>query len=212
MTTTEQVFAERFFRRDPLGPGNSMSGTGSSLARTTHLRRELPVLLADLNIRDLLDLPCGDFNWMKEVELGEIRYIGGDVISDLIKRNRELWSGPLRTFERLDLAYSPLPRADVVMCRDCLVHLSNATILAALRNICTSGAHYLLTTHYTFRALPANNDIPTGSWRRLNFELAPFYFPPPRRFIVEGSTEHAGEAADKTLALWPVDEILTRLP
>jgi hypothetical protein len=209
MNSMEQTFAEKFFRTAPEGPGNSMSGTGSSLSVTTYLRQDLPILLNEYNVRVFLDLPCGDFNWMKEVDLGEIQYIGGDIISDLVERNQRLYSSPLRTFQRLDLTTSALPRADAVMCRDCLVHLSDASVFAALRNICNSGANYLLTTHYTARAQVHNYDIPDGAWRRIIFDLPPFLLPPPQRLIVEGSTEE--NRADKTLALWPIAQIRSRL-
>jgi hypothetical protein len=170
-------------------------------------------MLRELNIRSLLDLPCGDFNWMQHVELGEIQYIGGDIVSELIERNRKLYSRALRRFEHLDLTSSPLPKIDAVLCRDCLGHLPYASILAALENICSSGALYLLTTHFTFRSLPANEEVTSGwQWRRLNFELAPFYWPPPHRYIIEGCDEVGGKYADKSLSVWPIGQIRARLP
>ena len=213
MSTLEEIFAKRFFRPGaPMSGGHSQSGVGSHLSQTNFIRQELPIMFGEYNVRSLLDVPCGDFNWMKEVDLGEIEYIGGDIISDLIDRNRQLYSAANRRFERLDLITSKLPRADAVICRDCLVHLSNANIFSALRNICDSGAHFLVTTHYNWRAQGANFEIADGDWRRLNFELPPFCFPSPQRLIIEHSTENDHLRGDKALALWSIGQIRSRLP
>ena len=99
----------------------------------------------------------------------------------------------------------PLPRADVLLCRDALVHLSFADIRRVLRNVRASGTAYLLTT--TFPGHAVNEDIVSGDWRLLNLEHAPFAFPPPRALIVEGCTEGSGRFADKSLALWRVEDL-----
>ena len=86
------------------------------------------------------------------------------------------------------------------MCRDCFVHLPFSDIFSAIENICSSGALYLLTTHFSFRRGCTNPDLPLEElWRPLNFEMGPFYWPPPQRFIVEGCTEAEGAFADKLL-------------
>jgi len=81
MEETEKVFFE-IYQRNAWASRESASGTGSELKRTHHLRRELAALLRELNVCSLLDLPCGDFNWMQHVNLGEIQYIGADIVSD----------------------------------------------------------------------------------------------------------------------------------
>jgi hypothetical protein len=43
---------------------------------------------------------------------------------------------------RLDLTGDPLPRVDVVLCRDCLVHLSFQNIFRAFANLRRSGSRY----------------------------------------------------------------------
>ena len=37
----------------------------------------------------MLDIPCGDFYWMKEVDLKDIEYIGADIVDELIKKNND---------------------------------------------------------------------------------------------------------------------------
>jgi hypothetical protein len=109
----------------------------------------------------------------------------------------------------VDVINGPLPEADVILCRDCLVHFSFANILAAFRTIKASGAEYLLTT--TFPSREANKDIVDGDWRPLNLEASPFLLPPPIELIVEGCTEEGGAYADKALAVWRTSDLPTKL-
>ena len=109
----------------------------------------------------------------------------------------------------LDLTRDALPPADLLLCRDCLVHLSYADIRRALANVARSGIPYVLTT--TFPGAKANEDIVTGDWRVINLEAAPFGFPPPLHLLNEGCTEAGGLFADKSLGLWRT-EALARLP
>jgi hypothetical protein len=102
-----------------------------------------------------------------------------------------------------------LPQADVILCRDCLVHFSFANIIAAFRTIKASGARYLLTT--TFPDRQVNKDIVDGDWRPLNLERAPFLLPAPQSVLLEDCTEEGGAYADKALAVWGVSDLPTQL-
>lgn len=199
--SAKEIFTE-IYRRNEWGDSDSVSGTGSNLKETQKIRAELPKLFRELEIRSLLDIPCGDFFWMRTVDLGEIRYMGADIVSDLVVANQEKYGGPLRKFLHLDLLTEDLPQVDLVLCRECFVHFSFEDIFKALRNIRRSGSTYLLMTHYPTRRL--NVDIPTGLWRTLNFEISPFHFPPPKRIINEGSSAGRG---DKSLALWNISDL-----
>jgi hypothetical protein len=56
--------------------------------------------------------------------LSGVQYIGADVVPSLIASNREQFTRPGVHFIIADLTKDPPPRADLVLCRDCLVHLS----------------------------------------------------------------------------------------
>jgi hypothetical protein len=104
---------------------------------------------------------------------------------------------------RLNLCADPLPEADLIFTRDCLVHLSFADIAKAVANVKASGATWWLTT--TFPGCTQNRDIFTGDWRKVNLQLPPFNFPPPERLISEQCTQPHGE--DKSLGLWRVADL-----
>lgn len=195
--------AERFahIARRNLWGAASRSGLGSELGATARLRAELPSFLARHEVRSILDVPCGDFGWLSSVDLG-VSYIGADIVPSLVDENERRYGGPSagRRFVALDLTKDALPRADLVLCRDCLVHLSFDNVRRALANIRASGAKYLLTT--TFLDHDANTDIEDGDWRMLNLERAPFNLPPAIEVLIEGCEEGGGAYADKALGLW----------
>jgi hypothetical protein len=192
---------ERIFRTNLWGAEDSRSGLGSELDATAGLRAALPAFLARHQVASLLDVPCGDFNWLSTLGL-QIPYIGADIVEAIVESNQKRFGGPGtgRQFLRLDLTRDPLPRADVVLCRDCLVHLSFENVFRALANVRRSGARYLLTT--TFLEHRDNADIEDGDWRILSLQEAPFRLPPPVDVLIEGCLEGDGAYADKALALW----------
>jgi len=202
--SARNVFSD-IHRRRGWGSGESASGPGSSVARADAFKDELLCLLKEIKSTSLLDAGCGDFNWMKELELDFARYIGIDVVWELIAENQKAYGKDLRTFDCLDMTKDGLPKVDVILCRDSLVHFSLDDILAAIENFRQSGSTYLLTT--TFTRLPANMDIPTGEWRPINLQMAPFNFPKPLRLIDEKCMHSAGVFADKYLGFWALKDV-----
>lgn len=206
-SSTEKIFA-RIYARNAWGDVESRSGAGSSLARTQLLRPELTRLLLDLCVGSILDLPCGDFNWMRATELPGIVYLGADIVTPLIARNNLLYASPGRGFLRLDMLSDALPKADLILCRDGLVHLSFFDIARALTRMQEAGATYLLAT--TFTAHDRNRDIVTGEWRPLNLDLPPFRFPAPIKTLADGPRPD-GTHPDKALALYRFADLSDRV-
>ncbi len=166
------------------------------------------MLFAELGVRSVLDIPCGDFHWMAQVELRLQEYIGADIVEPLIRSNQERYgraSQPKISFAQWNLLTASLPRVDLVLCRDCLVHLPLAEVAQALAQIKASGSTYLLTT--TFPNHARNWDIAPGDWRPLNLQMSPFALPPPCRLLNEGNTQDGGRFADKSLGLWWVEDL-----
>jgi hypothetical protein len=140
----------RIYQTNLWGDAESRSGLGSAPGAAPALRHALPALWSRLGVRRILDLPCGDFAWLSGIELGERFYLGADIVAELVARNQAAFGredGRVQ-FAKLDLLRDPLPAADLVLCRDCLVHLSFANIFAALVNLRRSGARWLLVTTF----------------------------------------------------------------
>ena len=109
----------------------------------------------------------------------------------------------------MDIVKEDLPTADVIICRDCFVHLSNKDIIEALKKFKRSQSHYLLTT--TFYNIKENNDLVSGrGWRPINLQKSPFNFPEPIKLISENCTEQNGKYLDKSLGLWKLEQIFLK--
>src|SRR5678816_622147 len=146
-TGMEEIFTKIYLNNAWEDP-ESVSGRGSTHARTAVIRSSLPEWLADIGAKSLLDAACGDFNWMREVDLEGLEYIGADVVSELIVRNRRLYGGKDRNFVVLDITRDEIPPVDAILCRDCFIHLSFKQISAAITNFKRSKSRFLLaTTH-----------------------------------------------------------------
>jgi hypothetical protein len=201
----EAIFTRRYGIRNLRDPvDGSYSGPGSTVARTEAIREAIPVLLKELGCEILVDAPCGDFKWMQTVELPVAQYIGADVVRDLIDINNRKFGNNQRLFIHVDLVENVLPRADVVLNRDMLIHLSFEDIGRFLRLLKKSGSTYLLTSHFPWQS--KNCNIATGEWRPVNLEIHPFSFPNPMATISERYTQNE-QHADKCLALWKVSDI-----
>ena len=197
----------RIYEHNVWANAESVSGPGSTIARAADFIDDLVALLKHLDTRVLLDAACGDFNWAGPVADAVEQYIGLDVVSDLIVRNQHASAGLRRRFMRADLTADPLPQADVILCRDCLVHFSFQDIVRALHNFQHSGSRYVLTT--TFIGRGVNDDIATGAWRPLDLQAPPFALPLPLAVVDEKCTHTGGIYRDKRLALWTLATLPT---
>lgn len=188
---------ERIHTTNLWGAATTTAGLGSETAATAALRIEVPALLQRLGVTTLLDAPCGAAPW---IDAG-VPTIGIDIVPAVVAA-RAAGGGDFRVG---DITVDPLPAADAILCRDCLVHLSFENISRAVTNFRASGARYLLTT--TFTEWPANHDCDDGDWRALNFMHAPFGWPAPIELLDERCDEGAGGWRDKSLGVWRLADI-----
>jgi len=184
------------------GAATTTAGLGSERSATAAIRDALPALIRTLGIRSLLDAPCGDAAWLDP----GVPCIGVDIVPAIVARRSKAGVDS----RIADITTDALPLADAVLCRDCLVHLSFANIARAVANFRRSGATWLITT--TFTNWQVNRDCDDGDWRALNFERAPFYWPPPLAVLDEACTEAGGGWRDKALGVWRLGALVSAPP
>ena len=131
-----EVFRQTYFNNSFKGK-DSKSGRGSDMDIVSPLIPKLANLIDKYNIKTLIDAPCGDCNWIKEVlpSTKVENYIGIDIVPDLIDSNIENFGGTGLLFAVKDLVEEIPPTGDLLLCRDCLVHLSFESAIKALKNI-----------------------------------------------------------------------------
>ena len=191
----------------------SLSGGGSDLDQTQTIELEIPKILKEFQIRSVLDVPCGDQNWIRSIDLTGVCYVGADIVTSLVNENNETYSSEDKNFIELDLTQTVPPAMDLILCRDLFVHLTTNSINRCLENIKLSGSTYLLTTTFTtsrtYKELPVLAPIITRGvgWRPINLQLEPFVLPPPILTINENCTESNNRFSDKSLGLWRIAEL-----
>jgi len=196
-----EVFTE-IYRRNIWGYQETVSGSGSTLHYTRTLRSDLPLLVADLKVDSLLDVPCGDFNWMAQVQLPAHRYLGGDIVAPLIDDLNAKYGRFDREFRVIDLSTETLPQADLLLCRDCFMHFSEQMNFQALANILRSDVKFLLISNYPEGV---NRSIRVGDWFAINLRAAPYNLPPPARTI----NDWMPPFERRELALWDIAGLRT---
>jgi hypothetical protein len=207
--TKQQVFTDKYINRgwDQVGIDNeSVSGPGSTLQFTANLRNELPKIFEQFGIRTVFDAPCGDLNWMKEVlkVCDDISYIGGDIVEPLIKSNTEVYgSRPNTQFINIDIINDPLPSVDLMICRDCLFHFSEADIKQFFKNFVASDILALLVTNEDSN--DANRDIVTGGYRHTNLLATPYNF--KRNYIYAVDDWPYPPPAIRKMYMWSREQI-----
>lgn len=182
----------------------SVSGAAATLEETAVLRDALPRIAQQHGVETVLDIPCGDFHWMQHVEWN-VDYTGADVVPEIVAGNQQQYGGPRRRFVLLDVTRDPLPKVDLIHCRDLLIHLSNRDTRAALANFVASGSGLLLTNHFAGRT--TNTEIVSGDFRPVNLCAPPFHLPPPLQVVNERSALAGGAFTDRSMALWRLNDL-----
>ncbi|GCC52050.1 class I SAM-dependent methyltransferase [Chryseotalea sanaruensis] len=200
--STEQIF-ETIFKENHWRDSESRSGTGSNKKNTETVIQLVNETLSKFSVQFLLDIPCGDFHWMKHVDLQNTQYLGADIVKELIASNQAQFSTEKIKFEKLNLLNDALPKVDLLFCRDCLVHFSFKDIFKAINNIRDSKATYLMTTTFPNHT---NHDILTGDWRPINLQAQPFNFPKPL-YVASELFNDDERFADKALAIWRITDV-----
>lgn len=195
-----QVFRDIYLKNAWEGT-ESVSGPGSSLEATALARETIGRIIAEHHVQTVLDIPCGDVHWIGSCLPPGVKYIGGDIVPDIVARNQAAHAR-LGEFKVIDIVNDDLPPADLLLVRDCFIHLPNAMVRKALANIRRAQIKLFLTT--TFPGLASNQDIEIGGFRPINLELPEFGLARPLSVALD---EDGVRKNGKSMALWRVSEM-----
>jgi len=176
-------------------------GIGSTLENTEIIRDYIEVIIKKYNIKSITDAPCGDYSWMSLVDKQQATYNGYDINYEMLSENKLNY--PDVMFAHLDITTTMLPKTDLIICRDCLIHLCTEDNISVLSNFKKSGSKYLLST--TFDSVSENCNIADGyeretgyGFRRVNLKIDPYN--------LGDSIDHVYEPVfDRFLALWELN-------
>lgn len=72
-----------------------------------------------------MDVGCGDWQFSQAIDWGTIKYIGYDIVKQVVKANRKKFGTRLISFIHGNGVQCDLPMADLLICKDVLQHLPN---------------------------------------------------------------------------------------
>jgi len=133
------------------------------------------------------DLGCGDFNIGKHLVKYTNKYIGIDIVENLIERNKNLFNVEGLEFRCLDIAKDELPPADCAILRQVLQHLSNAEIEPIVEKL-ADYKYVILTEHIPVGDFKPNRDIVSGQGNRVKYNSGVDILKAPFNFQVKEET------------------------
>ena len=160
-----KVYDENIWqRKDTSGPGSSAQHTGEY---RTFLHR----LLRQKQVKYLLDVGCGLWEYMQHVNLSDIEYLGIDPVASVIQRNKTLGLPSNISFQCGTIDDVPdLSRYDMAIVKDVFQHLPNSLIIEMLEKLKVIPT--LVVTNDLLKE--PNVDCPLGGFRKINLETPPF--------------------------------------
>ena len=134
------------------------------------------------------DLGCGDFNVGSQLVKFTKQYIAVDIVESLINRNKQMFKSVNLEFQCLDIAKNDLPKADCILLRQVLQHLSNSEIKAVINKL-SSYKYVIVTEHIPEGDFIPNKDIISGQGIRLKKNSGVNLLAEPFRLKVKSSKD-----------------------
>ena len=150
------------------------SGGGSKIENVREYVDVLQKYIDKPEIKTVIDLGCGDWQFSKFLDLSSVLYLGVDVVDSVIDSNIDLYSASNIDFISRDIITYELPQVDLIICKDVLQHLSNRDVISVLIKIIKSSKFALITNDFNSEST-SNIDIENGDYRYLDLTLSPFF-------------------------------------
>lgn len=152
--------------------GTGCSGTGSTAENTELYRIYLETFLETHQIKSVVDIGCGDWEFSHLINWNGIKYTGYDVVKNVIENNANKYSKPSIKFINENFLTADLPKADLLICKDVFQHLSNEEVMAFLPQL--KKFKYCVITNDFNPAMANNLNTRIGGYRPLDLTKPPF--------------------------------------
>jgi 2-polyprenyl-3-methyl-5-hydroxy-6-metoxy-1,4-benzoquinol methylase len=180
------------------GSAETISGPGSTIEACRPILERLPEWLSRYKIRKIVDLGCGDFNWLRCADLSGIEYDGYDVAPLAIAAAAQHAKPTLR-FHQADIIRMEVPKGDLIILKDVLIHLPDKEALQVLGAIRKSGSSYFAATTSPGFDNASRKGLTIGAFSPINLEAAPFQLPAP---LDQVEVPHREGNPRKLFAIW----------
>lgn len=193
----EDIFT-RIFTSNAWGSLETPSGPGSAIDACSGIIRKIPFWIDLYSIKTIVDLGCGDFNWMSQVDLENVEYDGFDIVREAILAASKHTASNI-AFHHADILNMKIPKADLVICKDVLIHLPDTDALSLLESIRSSGSRLLTSTTSPRWSNLFRCGMKPGEFSPINLGAEPFNLASP---LDKVEVPHKDGNPQKFLALW----------
>lgn len=167
-----KIYTDKVWGQDE--DGNGTSGSGSSMENTIVYRAFLENFLEKYNIKSVVDVGCGDWQFSKSIDWTGIDYLGYDVVQSVIENNEKQYSNSNIHFIFENAITANLPSADLLICKDVLQHLSFEDVYRMILQF-KKFKYCLITNDVNSNSLTTyNTQIASGGYRELDLTQPPF--------------------------------------
>lgn len=172
------IFDSGYWLDYNVSKNQSRSGKGSNPDRAFFLKDSLKLFIKKNKIKKIIDIGCGDFNWMDTLlkEIDYDSYLGVDIVDSLIVENNKKFGTRKIKFISKDIVNENLDfinNSDLILIRHVFIHLKNSNINAVLNKIKKQNFKFLGIT--SDPKILTNKDLKTeGRYRDINLFIKPF--------------------------------------
>lgn len=161
------------YKNELWGKGQG-SGGGSSVEITEGYRSFLQHFLSDMQIKSVVDLGCGDWQFSELIDWSNVEYLGLDCVKSLIHTNETNFGGDNISFKYFDGSKEMLKeKGDLLIVKDVLIHWTNEEVSFFLKHLSQLDFKYILITNQIGKE-NLNSDIQTGQFRNIDINSEPF--------------------------------------
>ncbi len=168
-----------------LRPGKWPLGADSTHKNTTVYREFLQQFFVDHEIKTVLDIGCGDWNFSRLMDWSAINYLGIDVSNLILERASEYSSDNIKFYE-LDAISCDLPDADLAILKDVIQYWSNQEILDILPKLKKFKRVLVVGSCLENDAAMLNRDTVFGEYHDVDLSQPPFESSGSYVFFFEG--------------------------
>jgi SAM-dependent methyltransferase len=189
LSKTNFESAKQFVEMKIKHNNESLSGPGSHINNTNETINLINKTIKKYNIKTILDLGCGDWNWFRLIDIEGVSYTGWDAHEGMIKLNTKKYGKANIHFKVKDIILDEYPKTDLIICRDVLFHLDISFAKKCINKVKNSCKYFISTS---FNDIEKNTNInkhyQIKGWGfyRINLNIYPFNL---KKYMIESINE-----------------------
>jgi hypothetical protein len=150
------------------------SGPGSLESINKPYIEFLESFIQNNKVDKIIDIGCGDFQFMRRVDMGQASYLGFDVATSIVKVNQTKFGNDRLKFCEMPDDFSQIPDCDIFILKDIMIHLDNKYCQKLINCIKSKSKYAIFVNNCTNIIEDYNKDINSGDFRPVDVSLAPF--------------------------------------